>query len=66
MLKNFSLLAVASAIVASPVVFAESQKEAEAKCKQWAQEERISEDEMNDFIAECVQSLNEEASKEGK
>lgn len=64
MLKMISTLAMASALVSSPVVFAETQQEAEAKCSQWAQEEKVSAEELGAYMAECVQSLTEESPKE--
>ena len=59
MLKQLSLLALAFSLIASPLVFAESQQEAVKKCKQWAQEENIPSDEMDTYMAECIKSLAE-------
>lgn len=64
--KMISLLALACAIVISPMAIAESQEEAQEKCKQFAQEEQVSADEMEAYMAECVQTLTEATSKEDK
>ncbi|MCW9024183.1 MAG: hypothetical protein OQK73_05830 [Gammaproteobacteria bacterium] len=66
MLKNFSFLAIIFAILSSPTVVAETEKSAEEQCKQFAQEEQISAEEMKDYIAECVASLTEAKSQDDR
>ncbi len=66
MLKQISMLALATAILASPAAFASSAEEAEAKCKQYAQEDQVPAEEMKEYLAECIQSLAESGSQEDK
>jgi hypothetical protein len=64
MFKPFPLLAVAFALIASPVVIAESLAEAEAKCKQWVQEEKVEKEDIDSYMAECISSLTEEVEQQ--
>ena len=52
MVKNISILAFIIALLASPSVFAETQLTPEEQCKQFAQEDQIPADEMEDYLAE--------------
>jgi hypothetical protein len=60
MIKRFMVLAVASVMLFSASVFAASQQEAEAMCRQYAQEDGIQSDEMESYLAQCVQDLTAE------
>ncbi len=66
MTKLLSLLVVAVALISSPLAFAESQQEAEAQCKQWAQEENVSSEEMADYMADCLATQTPDATEENK
>jgi len=66
MLKLFSLLVVTFFLMTSTALFAESNNVNEAKCKQWAQEEGVEQDEMNEYIADCLESIAEEIEQDSK
>ena len=59
MFKTTIMLAIIALLAGSPIAFADSLAEAEARCKQYAQEDNVSADEMKDYIAECVKELTE-------
>ncbi len=61
--KLLSLLVVAFALVSSPLAIADSQQEAEEQCKQWAQEENVSSEEMADYMADCIASQTAEENR---
>ena len=60
--RKFSALILATVLALGTSVFAESPEEAEARCKQYAQEDNVSAEEMEDYMAECVKQLIEESS----
>ena len=66
MSKLLSLLAVTFILGSSPLVFAESQEEAEAQCKQFAQEENVSSDEMSAYMEECIKEQTDDTPQESQ
>jgi uncharacterized protein YqfA (UPF0365 family) len=66
MSKLLSLLAIAFALVISPLALAESMEEAAAQCKQWAQEENVSSDEMAAYMEDCIKTQTGEKADESK
>lgn len=66
MTRLLSLLALSLALISSPLAYAESQEEAEAQCKQWAQEENVSSEEMAAYMEECIQSQTAEMREESR
>jgi hypothetical protein len=66
MFKKISVLAALAAFAFVSGAYAESQEEAEAMCKRYAQEDKIASEDMEQFMAECIKDLTEEASKEDK
>ena len=66
MLKKISFLAAASILVFGMNVFAESMEEAEQKCKQYAAEDQITADEMDNYLTQCIEDLSGERSEESE
>jgi hypothetical protein len=61
MIKRLSALAVASLLAFSTNVFAVSEDEAQAMCQRYAEEDGVQQDEMEGYLAQCVQDLIAEA-----
>jgi hypothetical protein len=57
MIKRLSALTVASLLGFSTQVFAVSEDEAQTMCQQYAQEDGVQQDEMEGYLAQCVQDL---------
>ncbi len=66
MFKKFYMLMMALMMIIGMSAYAETQEEMEAQCKQWAQEDKISEDELKDYIEECIISIKDQAAQENE
>ena len=63
MIKKISVLLAATFFLFSGNVFAVSSTEAESICRQYASEDGVAEDELNDYIAQCILDLQAEAAQ---
>ena len=62
--KLLSLLLLSISLIAPQAVVAnESMESATEKCQAWAVEEKVTSDELKEYISECVKSLMEDETK---
>jgi len=64
-MKQFtSLLALIAITLVSPNLYAFDQEAAEAQCKQYAQEDEVKEDDMAEYLSDCIKDMAEQAGEE--
>jgi hypothetical protein len=64
MFTRFSMLVLWSCLVFTASVFAENREELKARCEQYAQEDNIPAEEMEQYMTDCVSELTEESPEE--